>query len=227
MTRPEPGLSETMRAVAALGYAPLAAPLLSVRRLRPALPQSAQAILLTSVQAAAALAAAAPSLRALPVLAVGDSTARSARLAGFTRTESASGDAARLEARVVATLDPGQGALLLACGLGQARMLAGRLRAGGFRVVRRCLYEARPVARLPVAMTAALQQGDVEAALFFSGETASAFVRLLPPPLRPALASLRALAISAHAAEPLHALSWRSIEAAAAPNAASLVSLLG
>ena len=82
VTRPEPGLSETMRALAGMGLAPVAAPLLSVRTRHPVLPRRVQAILLTSGQAAAPLAGLAPGLRALPVLAVGDATAARARAAG-------------------------------------------------------------------------------------------------------------------------------------------------
>ncbi len=226
VTRPEPGLSETLATLAEMGFAPVPAPLLSIRPLRPAVPEQVQAVLLTSGQAAAPLAALAPGLCGRPVLAVGDATAARARAAGFERVDSASGDAARLAGIAAARLDPRAGPLLLACGQGQGRELAAGLRRAGLRTLRRCVYAARPAWRLPDPALDALGNGGLGSALFFSADTAAVFVRVLPPSLHGALGSVRAVAISPHAAEPLRRLSWRSVTAAAAPNAAALLALL-
>lgn len=217
-----------MRALTAMGHRPVAASLLRIR-IRPvvALPDTVQAVLVTSGQAVFALQEQRGRLRDCRVLAVGDSTARHARAAGFTQVESASGDATRLATLAATRLRPQDGPLLLLSGAGQGLDLAGQLRQAGFRVVRRCVYEANPLARLPDEALKILQEQDVAAILFFSGETSTAFVRALPPRLQPTLAAVRALAISARAAEPLRSLSWRSIEAAPTPDAASLLSLLG
>ncbi len=226
VTRPEPGLSETAAALGRMGFFPVAAPLLSIRPLRPGLPERPQAILLTSGQAVAPLAALAPHLRSRPLLAVGDATAARARAAGFEAAGSASGDAARLAVVVSASFDPCNGPLLLACGQGQGRELAAAVRRAGFRVLRRCVYAVRPVRRLPAQAVHALETGGLDAALFFSADTAAVFVRLLPPRLHGAVASLRAVAISPRAAEPLRVLRWRSVASAASPDAASLLELL-
>lgn len=234
VTRPEPGLSETMAALRRLGFTPVAAPLLRVSALQPALSTSLadriQAILLTSGQAAdplARLAAGRPSLLARPVLAVGDGTARRAGAAGFTRTRSASGDAMQLAALAASSLRPEQGPLLLACGRGQGAALLQSLRGGGFRVIRRCVYDATPARSLPAAAVAALETGPLHAALFFSAETAAAFARLLPDRLRGRLGQVRALTISTRAADVIRPLGWRSVETAPSPTAASLLALLG
>ena len=217
-----------MAAVADAGWMPVAAPLLSLRRLPWSLPapvaSTIQAILLTSGQAVAALSAI-PHDRL--VLTVGDTTASRARSAGFTHVVSAAADADALARLVLESLQPADGSLLLACGRGQGMALARSLRRHGFEVIRRCVYAADAADALPDAALAALQGDGLDAALFFSGETASAFIRLLPTPLHATLAPIRAVAISPAVAAVLRPLPWRGIEAAAMPNAASMLGLLG
>ena len=232
VTRPPPGLDETMRALRAAGHRPIAAPLLRVRPLSPVLPARAQAILLTSGQAVVPLAAAiaatgTPHLLAVPLLAVGDRTAARAREAGFTAVHSAAGDANALLALTRACCHPAAGPLLLCCGAGQGASLCRTLRDARFRVIRRSVYATVPVRRLPEPARAALAPANrLDAALFFSRDTAAVFVRLLPRPLQPALARTRALAISQAAAEPLLMLSWRAVETPSTPMAETLLSLL-
>ena len=227
VTRPEPGLSETVAALGRMGFRAVAAPLLSIRSLHPVLPGRVQAVLLSSGQAVAPLAVLAPHLLAAPLLAVGDATAARARDAGFEMADSASGDAAQLAIVAASRFDPRGGPLLLACGQEQGREPADALRRAGFRVLRRCVYAARPVRRLPAPALDALGSCGLDAALFFSADTAAVFVRLLPPHLYGALATVRAVAISARAAEPLRALRWRGIAASESPNAAAMLALLG
>ncbi len=227
VTRPPPGLDETMRALAARGHRPIAAPLLRIRPLSPPMPARAQAILLTSGQAAGPLALAAPHLLAVPLLAVGDRTATRAREAGFLQIGSAGGDGDDLAALVAARCRPSDGALLLACGAGHGLPLCRTLRGAGFRVIRRCLYAVQPVRHLPRSALEALSPiARLDVALFFSRETAAVFARLLNPRLQPALVMTRAAVISHSTAEPLLGLGWRLVEIASAPNATSLLSLL-
>ena len=230
ITRPEPGLSETVRAVDAMGLEAVACPLLRIRRHRPRLPPAAalDAILLTSGQAVAPLAEAAladAALRHLPLVAVGDATAARARDTGFTQAVSAVGDAADLEALVRATL-PSRARLLLATGDGQGTRLAQGLRRAGYRLHRRVVYGAEPVRRLPAPALAALRAGEIAACLFFSTETARNFERLCPVSLYQALGVMQALAISPAVEAALDGLPWQSVQIAAHPDAAAMLSLL-
>ena len=235
VTRPEPGLSETMAAVAELGFMPVACPLLRITHPVMKLPRASAlaGILLTSGQAVAPLAAAArhdPGLLALPVFAVGDGTAARARDAGFADTRSAAGDASDLADLVRGAL-PGtrrnaSGALLLATAVGQGHALAGMLRGRGARVQRRAVYEAVPARGLPDAALAALRSGRLAACLFFSGETARNFARLCPVSLHPALYAAQALAISPSVGAALAALPWRLVRIAQHPDAAAMLALL-
>lgn len=230
VTRPEPGLSETMRAVAGLGYQPVACPMLVIRaRRRPLpIPHALQAILLTSRQALGPLAEAAdarPALRRLPLFAVGDRTAADARDAGFARSLSAGGDARDLEAMVRKT-QPAGDALLFPTGQGQGRALAASLRAAGYRLHVRWAYGAISADGLSAEGLAALGAGIVTDCLFFSGETGRNFVRHCPVGLRWSLGGVRALAISHAVAARIDRLPWKSVEVAPRPGAAAMLSLL-
>ena len=228
VTRPEPGLGETMRAVRAMGLEAVACPLLRIRLRRPRLPPADRidAILLTSGQAVAPLAEAADAaLRCLPLFAVGDATAARARAAGFIRTTSAVGDAADLEALVRAALPAGS-RLLLATADGQGGTLARGLRQAGYRLHRRVVYGAGPVRRLPPEALASLRAGEIAACLFFSTEAARNFGRACPISCHQALGVMMALAISPTVGAALSGLPWRSVQVAAHPDADAMLSLL-
>jgi uroporphyrinogen-III synthase len=226
ITRPEPGAGETASRVAALGLQPIVAPLLTITLRRTSLPPSGrvQAILVTSGNAIPAIPA---SHRHLPLFAVGAATAQRARASGFDRVSSADGDSDALAALVGERCDPSAGPLLLAAGHGQGHMLAGHLRQRGFRVQRRVVYIATPAQSLPGVAHAALATSSLTAALFFSAETAQAFVRLIElARLHETVRQVDALAIGRPAAVALQALPWRRIRVAAQPNQDAMLELL-
>jgi uroporphyrinogen-III synthase len=223
VTRPDPGGAETAAALAALGWAPLAAPALVLRACPPARLPPAQALLLASRAAARALP---PT--PLPVLAVGAGTAAEARARGFTDVTAADGDAAALAALAAARLDPAGGALLLAVGRGYGADLAAALRGRGFRVLRRVVYEAAPAASLPAEALAALRRGAVAAALFTSPRGARVTLALLRGAgLAQAVRDLRALAISPRIAAALQPMGFATVEVTERPDPALLPALLG
>jgi len=224
VTRPEPGASETAARLTALGRSVLRAPMLTIRPRPLAVAGLPQAVLVTSGNAIPALPAA---LRACPLLAVGDATAARAGEAGFAQVHSAGRDAAALAALASRLCRPGAGTLLLASGAGQGLPLAAALRGAGFRVRRRVAYAAVPVAELPAEAAAALRAGTVAAALFFSAETARAFVNLIGhSPAKGLSANLDAFALSPAVARALGPLPWRSIRVASHPNQDELLKLL-
>ncbi len=224
VTRPEPGASRTARQLCAAGLVPIVAPFLLTTMLRVRLPmEQPQAIVAASGNAAEALP---PDLRHLPLLAVGDATAQRAREAGFADVRSANGDAADLARLASARLDPAAGPVMLATGRGQGAALARDLRRQGFRVHRRAVYSADPVAEFPQAAADALANRSVRAALFFSAETARAFVRLLPRTSRVTLAGVDALAIGSMAGDVLRPLPWRAVRVALRPTQDGVLALI-
>ncbi len=223
MTRPEPGCGATAARLEQSGYRPVSAPFLSVRPCHTSLPAAAglQAVIAASGNATALP----PSHRALPLLAVGDATATRARAAGFTMVHSAGGDAAALSTLAARLLTPGAGPVLLATGRGQGMRLAAALRHDGFSVHRRAVYAASAIGRFPAAVTEAIEAG-LDAALFFSAETARVFARLLPAGLMPLLRRTKAVAIAQGAADELRHLPWRALHVALHPTQDEVLALL-
>ena len=226
ITRPEPGASETAVRVAAMGLRPVIAPCLRIEPCDANLPAPgvAAAVLVTSGNA---LAACWPALRDTPLLTVGDATAAKARDMGFAHAASAAGDAEALVALAIRAHRPEDGSLLLAVGQGQGLKVAVTLRRAGFRVIRRVVYRSVPIPNLPEAADAALRSGAVRAALFFSAETARAFVRAIQEGGGPDLVrSTEAVSIGPAAAVALRALPWRRIGVAAQPTQDAMLALL-
>jgi uroporphyrinogen-III synthase len=226
ITRPQPGADETAARVAALGWRPVVAPLLEIRRLNGSLPMatSIQAVLVASGNALPGLAR---RYRRRPLLAVGDATAARARAAGFTQVWSAGADAAALAALAGRRCDPAGAPLLLAAGRGQSLVLATALRSRGFRVIRRTVYASVPVATLPAPAANTLRSGRLRAILFFSAETARQFARLLTRAgLREPVTSVDACAIGAAAAAAIEGLPWRRVRRAAQPTQDAMLALL-
>jgi uroporphyrinogen-III synthase len=224
ITRPEPGATQTAARLTAIGLLPVVAPVLSINSREIHAPDHVAATLLTSQNAVAACP---PSLHDSPVFAVGTATAMLASKAGFRRVFSADGDASALGDLVADTLSPGTGSLFLPIGEGQGTDLATSLRQRGFQVVRRVAYQAASVPVLPEAAATSLRQGELAAAMFFSGETSRHFARLLrAAELAEAVCGIEAVSISERAAMPLRSLRWRRIRVAEKPNQDAMLVLL-
>ncbi|MFL5289837.1 MAG: uroporphyrinogen-III synthase [Rhodopila sp.] len=226
ITRPEPGATETASRVAAIGLIPVVAPVLEVEEAGSGLHglDHIAATLLTSRNAVAPC----PLLcHSRPAFVVGDATAARARAAGFTDVRSAGANAVALAALVAEMLDPAAGPLFLPTGQKQGHELAHDLRERGYRVIRRVVYWAKPAAVLPQAARAHLEQGDVRFAMFFSGETARHFVRLLRAAgLGDSVNFVDAVSISDRATVALRELPWRRISVASKPNQDAMLALL-
>jgi uroporphyrinogen-III synthase len=160
------------------------------------------------------------------VLAVGDATAARARAKGFADVVSAQGDAAALVGLAQRVLEPGRGPILLLAGARQGNAVSAALRRAGFSVLRRVTYAAMPVRRFPTEASVALTRDSLHAAIFLSGETAAAFVRLLPSSHIDHLPGVLALAIGKSAADALKPLPWRDIGLAATPTLDDVLALL-
>ncbi|GAN68074.1 uroporphyrinogen-III synthase [Acetobacter orleanensis] len=226
VTRPEPGLSETLAAVSAAGWRAYASPALCITptNLR-ALPPRFAACVLTSGQGVQAAQAALPLT--CPVYAVGDRTADRARAAGFGRVQSAQGDAEALAALLVRTCTPADGPLLLLSGARQGLELAAHLRKAGFKVMRRVAYTARPVRQVTQEVLSALQAGRITHCLFFSSESAAGWLSALPEAVRQKASRTTAIVISRKTADVLSGAGWTHIVVARHPNAQAMMDALG
>lgn len=118
ITRAEPGAARTAARLAALGYAPVVAPLLAVEPLAVSSDDleraldGATALAFTSPNGVEAFAVLTPRGRDRPVFAVGDATAAAARAAGFVDVLSAQGDLGDLARLIAARRGAADGAIL-------------------------------------------------------------------------------------------------------------------
>jgi uroporphyrinogen-III synthase len=225
VTRPIENAESLVAALAARGIATLVDPLLTIRLMPDATVDLAgvAALLFTSSSGVRGFAAASPR-RDLPVFAVGDATAAVARDLGFAAIANAGGNVEDLAALVAATMAPGAGTLLHPAGSVVAGDLAGMLGAAGFSVRREILYAAAPAAALGVVTVAALREGSLDAAFFFSPRTASRFVTLAADAaVGGACRRVAAFCLSQAVAAALGPLPWAQVVVAGSPSQAALL----
>ncbi|MBM3622991.1 MAG: hypothetical protein FJX20_20105 [Alphaproteobacteria bacterium] len=222
VTRPEPEASRFAGALREKGHEPLLAPLLRHRALTPPTDlddrlETAQAVLLTSVNGARVLAEA-TTKRDLRLLVVGDATAEAAERLGFHDTLSASGDVTALAVLVRKQLRPDAGPLLHAGGAVTAGDLVGQLAAAGYAIAHVALYETHLAETLPFDIERALGEGSVDVVTLFSPRTAEAFVKLTArPEIARGLARTAAVVMSPAGAERVASLPWRVVTVAERP----------
>jgi len=139
-------------------------------------------IIVTSANAVRAveLQLAKSPLLKLPLFAVGERTAATARAAGFVKVFSADGGAVELRDLIVATAKAKKlkkkSPLLYLAGEEVSRDLAGELRERGFEVVTHIAYRMVPAKDLPGEVVEGFAAGRIQAVLHYSARSARAFV---------------------------------------------------
>jgi uroporphyrinogen-III synthase len=214
ITRALPEAERTAERLRARGAEPIIAPLLEVApRAFNTDFTGVQALLLTSTNGVRA-AEQATQERALPLLTVGDATARAARDAGFTDVRSAGGDVRALTALASSSLDPKQGALLYLSGADVAADLVSWLHFAGFKATRRIVYDARFVAALPAAYAQPLDM-----IVFHSARGVRGFSRFGAPNSKTLTAACLSQSIADAAEQAAH---WARVVVASAPQEEAL-----
>ena len=224
VTRPRRDTADLTERLKARGHRSVPAPLLEIFSEAEAarLPVDPAALLFTSANAVHAL----DPLPHLPVFAVGTATAAAAQARGYREIQTADGDGPALLDLIRDSVTPEAGILLHARGRDLATPIAPALEAAGYRVAERIVYRAERVAEFPAPAAREIQDGRVDAALFYSARTAAAFAALLPPEARSGLSRMRALALGASALAELAELGFGSLEQAARPDSEALLDLL-
>jgi uroporphyrinogen-III synthase len=224
VTRPREQAEATAARLAALGHAPLVAPLLTIAPTDEAPPAGPfDALVVTSANAVPALAA---LDKALPVFAVGGHTAASVRDAGFADVRSAEGDAKSLAALAANAFRPGTRFIHVA-GRDRKPEPEVSLMQAGFAVETFVAYEAVAATTLPESLARALREGSLDAALHYSHrtvETALALARAAG--MAESFLSLRHLCLSADIAAPLREQGAARLIVAGEPDEASLFAAL-
>ena len=228
VTRPEADAAPIAAELAARGHTVMIEPLLTIVAKPDAVIDLAdvQALALTSANGARILAER-TTRRDLPVFAVGDATAAAARSAGFAAVESAGGDVVGLADLIASRLDPVAGAVFHPAARHLAGDLKGDLEAMGFTVRRVVLYESEPSQAFSRATAAALRDGRIDVALFFSPRPGRTFVRLLSESrLTDACGRMIAVCFSDAVAEDVKRLPWRALHITGQPTQAALLDSL-
>lgn len=195
VTRPEPDAQSTLSRLRALDIEAVAAPLMVRQTLDASLPppDGFAAMVLTSANAVRSLAdrGVLADYAQLPVLAVGDRTAREAEDAGFSRVSSAAGTMSDLVNAI--RISGLTGPLFHPTGRHQSADLAKALAPLGVMVATARIYDMIAVELLPAEVLGALADGSLGAVLVYSRRTAEIFAALaasLDPPQRRHLAML-------------------------------------
>ena len=225
VTRAAPEADATAARLRALGHNAVISPVLEIDPVSAKINVSGvQALLFTSAAAARAVAYD-RTLKALPVLAIGDATAKAAQAVDFTNVHSAGG--ADLVDVAKAAWKPEGGAILHLSGEDVAGDLAGDLAKAGFETRRTIVYRARFAAMLTAEASDYFKAGMIDAVLFHSARGGESFARLAGAAgVTHALSSVDALCFSDRVAESVKSLSWRAILVASAPREEALLSLI-
>jgi len=233
ITRPNPDGERLAGDVAVRGWTPLVEPLLDIVWRDQALPDlnGYQAVLFTSANGVRAFGRA-TDRRDLRVYAVGDATARAARLVGFDQALSAGGDVESLAHLVRQVSHPQDGPMLHVAGTVTAGDLGGRLGERGYQVDRIALYEAHRASALSDPARQAWQERRITAVMLYSPRTALVLGELLvQASLTSLVAETEALCLSpavAAAAQTVGAtvLPWRAVRVAPNPHEGDMLALL-
>ena len=225
VSRAEPEAQATAERLRRRGHEPLVAPVLDIQGLPCEVDlEGVAALAFTSRNGVREFPAAAEA-SALPVFAVADATADAARAAGFGDVRTGPGDGAALARMIVEQFDPASGVLLVARADEPAFDLEGALTAAGIEVRTAIVYESIPIVPETEVRRWLADDPPMEAVLVHSRRAASQVARLLTE--KRGRDRVTACCISESAAKPLRTIGLKAVLAAAFPNEASLLKLLG
>lgn len=232
ITRPLVDAQRTAEPLRERGVEAVIEPLFSISTIPAAAVRldGVQGFLVTSANGARALADTvpkdAPIAFAMPVYAVGDTSATVARERGFSQVLSADGDVAALAALVRRKAKPDAGALVHAAGTEVAGDLGGDLAADGFEVRRERLYETRQAVALSRETREMLASQKIHAAFFYSPRTAKIFVELArKAKVTDACRTITAYCLSQAVAEDARQVPFTRVRVAEEPTQDALLSL--
>ena len=228
ITRPgEDGtaLAEILRA---RGVKTVIEPLLAIKEIEgPVLDlRRVQALLLTSSNGVRALARR-TDRRDVPVYAVGDATAMTARKVGFGQVHSAAGNVEMLAGLVKEILNPKDGPLLHVSGSVVAGDLIGLIEQGGFECIREVLYESTVERSLKSSTIAAIKDHQIDAVTLYSPRSAEKFVELIRKArVVRSCQKILAICLSQAVADKVNEVQWQDVLIAHEPNQSALLELV-
>lgn len=225
ITRPVEDATGLVDALRAEGFDALVEPMLRIEPVSDVVVDltDCRAILFTSANGVRAFARIS-SVRNLPVVTVGASSAQAATEAGFEDIEASGGDVEALIETVRARFPVQGGALFHAAGSVTAGDLKGDLESLGYTVKRVALYRSVKTQAFSDACRSALDTGRIAAVTFFSPRTAESFVTVLQGEGRaPCARTVSAVCLSDAVAQAAARIEWLGIKRAATPDTPALI----
>ncbi len=227
VTRPSPDGERTAAALRARGHDVLLAPLMQVRPVPAVIGGGWSAVIVTSANALRVLSAEqiAPLL-ALPLYAVGQRSADSARELGFREVRSPNGDARDLVRSIAERHANETAPYLYLSGEDRAADVEAALGERGVKVETVIVYRIVTTG-FPPELFDAVERRAIQAVLHFSRRSAENYVSAAKAAglIEPALAP-RQLCLSGQVAEPIAAAGAQNVAIASRPDEASLLELL-
>ncbi len=225
VTRPMEEATPTAEKLEALGHRVIIAPMIQIDPVSFEIPSEDRSLIVTSKNGAR-LGLANIGNKDRPIFAVGEETANEARKLGFTNVTAGPGTARQLVP------------ILLECGVTDKRKythLAGNvisyniadvLRGEGLDADTCVTYQSRPLRAFSAGVQEALEEGEINVALFYSPRTATTFEEAAAEYGRSDwLSKMDAVALSTRVAQNLIG-PWRSVRYAIIPTEKALFSLL-
>ena len=228
VTRPGKDGQDLVRILGDLGIDTMLEPLLTIRNLNTSSlnTEGVQAYVSTSANGINALINTNPDYN-IPLFAVGDATAVTARMGGFKTVHSASGDVSALANLVADILEPSGGSLIHATSSSNTGDLKKKLEKNGFKYRKELVYETEAAKSLSPETVSALKAGSIDAILLYSPQTAEILIQLLRKfrLVRPCK-NIRAICLSQAIAAKIEAMSWEEIRVAKLPTQDALLNCL-
>lgn len=231
ITRPEPDALKLKGLLEDRGYEAVVEPLLSVTfdDCESIELEGVSALIATSRNGLRALrhAEVVEAARGLTVFAVGSATAEEARRMGFRTIIKGPGTATALAPMIASTLDPAEDVLLHLAGDRLAVDIARELEENGFRASKAVVYRMQPATQISDSTREALAEGDIDAVLLMSAETAAVWARLaVRHRLGPLLTEIPHLCLSDAVASRLKPLGNIPVEVADQPTLEEMLALI-
>lgn len=235
ITRPAEDSVSLAGEVAALGYTPVTAPLMTIKNhATPIKLAKDDALAFTSANGVRAFCAG-NDVGVTRVFAVGAATAKAARDVGFADVTEAGGDVASL-IDCIAERFPHKGGSARSSAEGVVHHIAGSVVAGdlaggliqhGYKIERHVLYDAQAVDTLPKAVRETLSAKRLSGVVLYSPRTAVLAVTLLiQAGFEEAAQYVSAFCLSPAVAEKAGALAWSDIRIAEKPTQLALLASL-
>lgn len=228
VTRGWPGAERTANGLREMGISPIISPVLDIN-FRASINvdlSDVQGLIFTSANGVRAWGPRREE-RDLPVFAVAQATANTARDIGFKKVHVGSGNVAGLVTLIKRKAKPDKGALLHVRGIHVAGDLSGQLRADGYTIREAIGYGAVSVDTLGEEAIAAIVSGAPVQVLVHSARGAKSFLDLCKKfGLMHWLGSVTAFGISPNALKPLENAGFAALLAAPKPDEDALLGLL-